>query len=131
MATQRFTIEQMRAWSDLILNARKERGLTQAEVSEATGVAVRTLSSLERGPFPNMSLVDVVNLGKFYGISPNQIAEVLGLWDGEEAEGQTSLEEEVATAHMRDMLKNVPAEKKELALSLMRCTVQVLKESPA
>lgn len=121
MATQRFTVEQMRAWSDLLINARKSRGLTQLEVAEQAGLTVTTLSSLERGAYPNMSLVDSVKLGKFYGISPNQIATVLGLWSEEEHDRVATTPE---GAYILEMFEKIPESRKEIAHALIKTLIE-------
>lgn len=56
-------------------------------------VKIAQLSHIEKGQYDRVSLDDAVRLGRLYGRSPNQVAEMYGLWSTEPSE--TALPREV------------------------------------
>lgn len=62
---------------------RKQRGLTQAQVAEASGLSDRTYADIERGSV-NMRIESVLKICEALGITPNDIfVERSDLIDGD------------------------------------------------
>ena len=55
-----------------LLNFRKQKGLTQAEVAELAEISDRTYADIERGS-TNMRMETLVSICKALNITPNQI----------------------------------------------------------
>lgn len=77
-----FTDEQKEAFGKLMREARQRRGEIQAAVAEATGVERGTISKMENGAYPGMSLLDVGRLVRYYGMDMDLVLRVLGLDGG-------------------------------------------------
>lgn len=75
-----FTPQQVRAFQQLLLEARRNRGLTQMQAANRIGVSQSLISNLERGPQPGMRVGDLFKVLAYYHIEPNAVAEALGYW---------------------------------------------------
>lgn len=60
---------------------------------DAGVMKIAQLSHIEKGQYDRVSLDDAVRLGRLYGRTPNQVAEMYGLWSTEPSE--TALPREV------------------------------------
>lgn len=76
--TAMFTTEQVRRFQELLVGARRMRGLTQIEAARQIGVSQTLISMLERGPHKGMRVDELFRILAFYGIEPNLVAEALG-----------------------------------------------------
>lgn len=63
-----------RSNSDLCKKLRKEKGLTQAELAEKTGLGIATIQRLETGKDVSESTIRAVS--EFFGISPSNFANL-------------------------------------------------------
>lgn len=73
-----FTTEQIHKFQNLLIHARRTRGMTQGDAAEAIGVSQTLISTLEKGPSWGMRTGDLFKVLIYYGIEPNAIAEALG-----------------------------------------------------
>lgn len=74
-----YTDEQKDAFGKLMREARQRKGVIQQTVAEATGVDRGTISKMERGAYPGMSLLDVGRLVRYYEIDMDEVLHALGL----------------------------------------------------
>ncbi|MGZ3679614.1 MAG: helix-turn-helix domain-containing protein [Ktedonobacterales bacterium] len=74
-----FTYEQKEAFGKIMREARQQKGVIQQAVAEATGVDRSTISKMERGAYPGVSLLDIGRLVRYYGIDIHEILHALGL----------------------------------------------------
>jgi transcriptional regulator with XRE-family HTH domain len=81
-----YTTEQIRNFQQLMLEARRSRGMTQVEAASKIGVSQTMISNLERGPQPGMRVGELFRVLAYYHIEPNLVAEVLGYWNDSTAE---------------------------------------------
>jgi hypothetical protein len=54
--------------------------ITHVEIAKQVGVSQSTISYMLRGPTPGARFIELVRLGSWAGVSPNELAEALGLW---------------------------------------------------
>src|SRR5947207_15971696 len=54
--------------------------LSQEEMAKKAGMSQKKYSQIEQGNVQDPGLKDVVEIGRALGFTPNQIAEVAGLW---------------------------------------------------
>ena len=73
-----WTMEQRKAFAQLLREARERKGLNQGEVAQRLKLSPGTLSQMERVAFDGMRWLDVVKLARFYGISLDEVATLLG-----------------------------------------------------
>lgn len=85
------TPEQAEAFATLLRSAREGRGWLQLEAAKRAGVAASTLSRLEHAPYEGMRFEDIMRLCWLYGISPEQVASIVGIptsGDRQEVDGE-------------------------------------------
>ena len=58
---------------------RESFGVSMKQLVRDTGVPFHTIKRLERGEIPNPGMRDLVALGQYFGLSPNDIARWMGL----------------------------------------------------
>ena len=54
--------------------------LTQEEMAARTGMSQKKYSRIESGEIGDPGLADVVKIGNVFGLVPNALARVAGLW---------------------------------------------------
>ncbi len=59
---------------------RKAARLTQAEVTERSGVPQHQVSRLENGEVEKPPMEDLIKLASTYGVEPNEVARLAGWW---------------------------------------------------
>lgn len=75
---ERYTPEQVKRFRERLISARQSRSLTQVEAAEEIGVSQALVSSLEHGPSAGMRVGELFKVLSFYGIQPNEVADILG-----------------------------------------------------
>lgn len=103
--TTTFTPQQAKAFQQLLLEARRNRGLTQVQVANQIGVSQTLISNLERGPSNGMRVGELFKVLSYYHIEPNLVAEVLGFWSGD---GDLSLREDPTFIAVVEGLAGLP-----------------------
>lgn len=98
-----YSPEQIRAFQDLLIGARRARNLTQGEVAKRVGVSQALISSLERAPTMGMRVGELFRVLAYYGIEPNTISDALGY--AEFAERRT---DDSRVSHLVNALDSVP-----------------------
>lgn len=73
-----YSPQQIRAFQELLQQARRTRMMTQVQVAQKIGVSQTLISSLERGPSMGMRVGDLFKVLAYYGIDPAEISDVLG-----------------------------------------------------
>lgn len=59
---------------------REERHLTQTELGKKAGVSTQAVSRLELGTIGKPDMATLVKIGRVFGMTPNEIAELYGYW---------------------------------------------------
>lgn len=77
-----FEPERRNAFRQLLIKLRGTR--TQTQVAQEAGVTQTAVSMMEKAPSPNLSIIDLAALIRYYGLTPNKAFEVLGLYNPEE-----------------------------------------------
>jgi transcriptional regulator with XRE-family HTH domain len=98
---------------------RKELGPTQAEVEWQTRklgfeVEQQSISKLERGAIEKPSMRDLVALGRVYGRTPNEMAQLYGYWEGEKVEKETPVTKVVVQLQL--ILSRLKPKQREYAI---------------
>lgn len=65
-----------RQFTDILRHARRDRGMTQQQVANASGISQSTVSQLERGPYPGMRGLELKRLCDYYGLSVDHMLEI-------------------------------------------------------
>lgn len=99
------TEEARKNFAKLFKEARQARNLRQKDVAEEVGISQNYVSSLEKGPTRETSIIGTLRLAGYYGITPSVVAETLGLFDTKGAEGIPD-----HLFHTIELLKQVPRE---------------------
>lgn len=76
--TLHFTTAQVRAFQQLMRQARRLRGKNQTQVANEVGVSQTLISKLERGPAPGIRMDELFRVLAYYQIDPRQVSEILG-----------------------------------------------------
>ena len=63
----------MEKMSDRIVRLRKERGLTQEQLAEYTGLTRSAIAKYERGLVENMTATNIQALASFFGVRPSYL----------------------------------------------------------
>lgn len=63
----------MEKMSDRIVRLRKERGLTQEQLAEYTGLTRSAIAKYERGLVENMTATNIQALADFFGVRPSYL----------------------------------------------------------
>lgn len=99
------TEEQRQRFQALFRSAREAQHKLQSQVSEESGLSQSFISSTENGPQGRQSLIETLRLARYYNISPQKLAEVLGIYE--------PTPEPAVPEHLLeyiDLLKQIPAE---------------------
>ncbi len=96
-------------FAQLFAQVREQRAIPQWKVGKDTGLSQTFVSTLELGASGDWSLVNTLRLAKYYGISPQQVADVLGLAETPE-EKEASLIPEYLKETV-ELLKEIPQER--------------------
>jgi transcriptional regulator with XRE-family HTH domain len=121
-----FTPEQTRRYQDLLINTRKQRGLTQQRVGDEVGIPQTTLSIIERTPNNSVSFIDACKLLNYYRISPTRLASILGLWE----EGEDNEELVTQADEMRAIFARIPQEMQPHAARAVKALLESMTAPP-
>lgn len=98
---------------------RERKGLTLELAETTTGVEMHNISRIERGAIEKPSFQQIVDIGKGYNLTPNEMAALAGLYVIDDNE-QSVLDDEVwiAVNDIRNYLNDVNDDERKNLLEL-------------
>jgi DNA-binding XRE family transcriptional regulator len=96
---------------------RRGAKLTQWTVAHNTGISASQIGRIEMGVgLDRLSFEDVVRLCQFYGISPTQAAEIMGLWPVPEI---ATLEADLRINATISYISSMPKERRDMFVEMI------------
>lgn len=96
---------------------------TQEQIAEMLGMHWQSYRRLETGEVKNPTLEDVVNIGLIYGLTPNQMAALAGIWEVTEDPPHPDVRE--GLEFIRNGLNELSEERRSDVLAIIRAAVHV------